>query len=288
MSDQPSDGSATTSSPVNRWGKSIGNILYFLGWLFVAPLVIICVVFPPLWIPAGILFAVVWYLLSKAKQNERRMIVKLIGGCVLMTCIFLYWKFSTIVGYDNTLTEWNVNTYGSNNWGWNNDDKKNTEYVEKAVVRLGKSAYGMKFGQLMDSEKNYLNKQYIAVHPTPKSTPEVVLTIEPSEASTSSDSDAFFAEGYTAIISSTIDCFDSPEAMNEFIKTISDKDNYGMLQVLSSSSIQLVDGVQVRNIGNSGFLGNTVHLRIESGKHMGESCYLPSDQKVFSHIKKDD
>lgn len=103
-------------------------------------------------------------------------IVLLIGGCSI------WWKMQPKnVGYDDVLTTANASTFADHNDIWNNDDSNNTAYVQRAMQHLGDKAYGRKFGDLMDWEKAYEEKQeaqkqaaaqaaYYKAHPTP--TPE--------------------------------------------------------------------------------------------------------------------
>lgn len=111
------------------------------------------------------------------------LVVLIVGGCSL------WWSMQPKnVGYDDVLTTGNVNTFvNHHSWGDSLSESGNTEYAQKAIKRLGDSAYGRKFGNLMDSQKAYEEKQeeqrqaqaqasYYKKHPTP--TPEPAWKIK--------------------------------------------------------------------------------------------------------------
>lgn len=106
----------------------------------------------------------------------------------------------------------------------------------------------------------------------------------------STDTDSAFLDGQTAtltVLAANTPCAGTKEGEDDLIQALVNKDKYGAAQALESSGgFFLQPGWKVRAIGHAGMLASTVRIRIESGPHEGDACWLPSDiQNVFKDIR---
>jgi hypothetical protein len=77
-----------------------------------------------------------------------------VAACIAVVVIY-YSLQPKNVGYDDLLTTDNANTYVDHHtWSDGGFEYGNTEAAERAISHLGDKAYGRKFGDLMDWEKN--------------------------------------------------------------------------------------------------------------------------------------
>jgi hypothetical protein len=77
-----------------------------------------------------------------------------VAACIAVVVIY-YSLQPKNVGYDDILTADNANTYVAHHtWSDGGFEYGNTEAAKRAISRLGDKAYGRKFGDLMDWEKN--------------------------------------------------------------------------------------------------------------------------------------
>jgi hypothetical protein len=85
-----------------------------------------------------------------------------VAACIVVVLVY-YSLQPKNVGYDDILTNENSNTYVAHH-SWSNSDFEygNTEAAERAISHLGDKAYGRKFGDLMDWEKNRHNRAVAA------------------------------------------------------------------------------------------------------------------------------
>jgi succinate dehydrogenase/fumarate reductase cytochrome b subunit len=133
-------------------------------------------------VAVAIFFAIIGALIFGAVRHPRAFF----GALSAVAGIVWFWSAygpPKNVGYDDLLTKTNATTFASHHaWENSGPEEGNTVYAQRAIQHLGAKAYGRKFGDLMDWEKEYESEQFARLHPTPKPDPlEVALGSVPSD-----------------------------------------------------------------------------------------------------------
>jgi len=219
-------------------------------------------------------------------------VVLSIGGCAL-------WFITQPkdVGYDDKLTSSNVQTFVAHHtWGNSWGEEGNTEYAQKALKRLGTLAYGRTFGNLMDSQKTYEEKQYERAHPTP--TPESAKALAQDEAQAAREAAAEASQprsaedlsvsiGGTALFyPGTVQCWSDPQKIDAYMNALEINDAYGASELASTYASTVPGRVSVRFIDRSGILSPKIEVRIESGAYAGSPCWVYSRWNIFTNYAR--